>query len=398
MINNFHDLIRENNTAFYTFDISRLKERIRFLQSFLPKNTALCYAVKANPFVIREVSNNFDKLEVCSPGEAAICNSLNIPTDKMVISGVYKTPEYIEKFFSDSEFHGIFTVESLTQYKLLCDLSRKYRKKTNFIVRLTNDSQFGMNATDIEDIIQTLEKHPNMHCIGIQFFSGTQKTSIKKLKREVAQLDQFLIHLKETYRYSVEFLEYGPGFPVSYFDMEDFDEESFLREFRCMLNEMTYKTQIILELGRSIVASCGNYYTHIVDIKNNNGQNYLLIDGGMHHIVYYGQMMAAKHPKLTVPGKHAVIADKLWTVCGSLCSMHDIIVKQIALPDVKIGDVICFENTGAYCMTEGMSLFLSRDIPPVYLILENNEIICVREIFETAQLNTPKYERTTWKD
>lgn len=398
MINNFQDLIRANNTAFYTFDISCLKERIRFLQSFMPDNTALCYAVKANPFVIGEVTDDFDRFEICSPGEAVICNSLHIPTDKMVISGVYKTPEFIESLVSDSEFNGIFTVESLTQYKLLCDLSRKYHKRINFIARLTNDSQFGVNEADIENIVQNLEKHPDMQCIGIQFFSGTQKTSIKKLKREITRLDQFLIHLKEAFHYSAELLEYGPGFPVSYFDTEDFDEENFLCEFGCMLNEMTYKTRIILELGRSIVASCGNYYTHIVDIKSNNGQNYLLVDGGMHHIIYYGQMMAVKRPKLTVFEKHAVITDKLWTVCGSLCSMNDIIAKQIALPDVEIGDVICFENTGAYCMTEGRALFLSRDIPPVYLILESNEIICVRESIETARLNTPEYERITWKD
>lgn len=47
--------------------------------------------------------------------------------------------------------------------------------------------------------------------------------------------------------------------------------------------------------------------------------------------------------------------------------MNDIIAKQISLPDIEIGDVICFENTGAYCMTEGISLFLSRDIPSVYI-------------------------------
>lgn len=130
---------------------------------------------------------------------------------------------------------------------------------------------------------------------------------------------------------------------------------------------MTSKPKITLELGRSIAAICGKYYTHIVDKKCNKGENYLLVDGGMNHIVYYGQHMAMKQPYLSVCGKETEPCTESWNICGSLCSMNDIIAKQISLPDIEIGDIICFENTGAYCMTEGISLFLSRDIPSVYI-------------------------------
>lgn len=73
--------------------------------------------------------------------------------------------------------------------------------------------------------------------------------------------------------------------------------------------------------------------------------------------------------------------------------MNDIMVKQAPLPEIKIGDVICFENTGAYCPTEGISLFLSRDIPAVYLKKEDSEIVRLRDSFETYSLNNPKDER-----
>ena len=131
---------------------------------------------------------------------------------------------------------------------------------------------------------------------------------------------------------------------------------------------MGSKPHITLELGRGIAACCGRYYTHIVDIKHNKGQNYLLIDGGMHHLVYFGQHMAMKHPFLSVCDKEQAPKTMSWNICGSLCSMNDIVAKQVELPEVSIGDTICFENTGAYCMTEGISLFLSREIPAVYLI------------------------------
>ena len=98
-----------------------------------------------------------------------------------------------------------------------------------------------------------------------------------------------------------------------------------------------------------------------------------------------------KHPFLSVCGKEDLPKTDVWNICGSLCSMNDIVAKQVPLPDIEIGNTICFENTGAYCMTEGISLFLSRELPEVYLKKENGEAVCVRKTFETSDLNTPDY-------
>ena len=53
-------------------------------------------------------------------------------------------------------------------------------------------------------------------------------------------------------------------------------------------------------------------------------------------------------------------------------------------------DVFVFENTGAYCMTEGISLFLSRDLPSVAL-LKNGKLEFVRDAYNTYLLNMPNY-------
>lgn len=384
-------LIAENKTAFYTFDIGVLKKRVEYLKNNL-QGVSLCYAVKANTFIIKEIEESVERLEVCSPGEYAVCKALCISPEKIVISGVYKTPEFIEELVKDNTFNGVFTVESLVQYDLLCRLSEKYNKRLSLLLRLTNGSQFGINKTDIENIILNKELK-NIDILGIQYFSGTQKTSIKKFRRELEKLDSFLTHLKDDLGYEAHELEYGTGFPVSYFEDEKLDEQALLSGFSEIILSMENKPKITLELGRSIAASCGKYYTHIVDKKINKELGYLLCDGGMHHIVYFGQHMAMKQPKLSVAGKENWPANAEWNICGSLCSMNDIIAKYVSLPPVEIGDTLIFENTGAYCMIECISLFLTRDIPAVYLIDENNNAIRVRRAFETSQLNTPKYER-----
>ncbi len=384
-------LLQENKTAFYVFDIGKLKARIAHLQAALPPEVVLCYAVKANTFITKELIDTIHRFEICSPGEAEICRAVGVPSENMVISGVYKTPEVMEAMVADPGFHPIYTVESLEQYELFRRLAKQYGRTLPLLLRLTNGSQFGINKGDIEQIVARRGETPEVDILGIQFFSGTQKTSLKKLKREVGKLDDLLTLLEEKYGFAAQELEYGPGFPVNYFQSDELDEAELLSGFSELLHGMTHHPKVTLELGRSIAASCGTYYTHIVDLKRNQEQNYALVDGGMHHLVYFGQHMAMKQPFFHVCGKETLPATDQWNICGSLCSMNDVMTKQSPLPDLALGDVLAFENAGAYCMTEGISLFLSRDIPAVYLLLENGTAVQVRKAFDTATLNQPNY-------
>ncbi len=384
-------LLQENKTAFYVFDIGKLKARIAHLQAALPPEVVLCYAVKANTFITKELIDTIHRFEICSPGEAEICRAVGVPSENMVISGVYKTPEVMEAMVTDPSFHPIYTVESLEQYELFRRLAKTYGRTLPLLLRLTNGSQFGINKGDIEQIVARRGETPEVDILGIQFFSGTQKTSLKKLKREVGKLDDLLTLLEEKYGFAAQELEYGPGFPVNYFQSDELDEAELLSGFSELLRDMTHHPKVTLELGRSIAASCGTYYTHIVDLKRNQEQNYALVDGGMHHLVYFGQHMAMKQPFFHVCGKEHLPATDQWNLCGSLCSMNDVMTKQSPLPDLALGDVLAFENAGAYCMTEGISLVLSRDIPAVYPLLENGTAVQVRKAFDTATLNQPNY-------
>lgn len=374
--------------AFYTFDIGVLKKRIAHIRESLPENIDLCYAVKANTFIIGEIKDSVERFEICSPGESEICDKLNVPAEMTVISGLYKTPEFIESLIKTTKGR-IYTVESLLQYEMLNEYAEKYKNPIDILLRLTNDSQFGINREDIENIIVHKDERKYTDIKGIQFFSGTQKTSVKKIGRELRMLDAFILHLKDDFGYVADELEYGTGFPATYFEEDNFDEEQYFKDVSELFSQLQCGAKITIELGRSIAATCGKYYTDIVDIKRNGGQNYAITDGGMHHIVYYGQAMAMKHPSVSVCGKENCEKTDAWNVCGSLCSMNDIIVKQLNLPEIAVGDRLCFENTGAYCVTEGISLFLSRDFPAVYLIKEDGTKVCVRKTVKAAQFNLP---------
>lgn len=114
----------------------------------------------------------------------------------MVISGVYKTPEVMENMVANGKCDRIFTVESLTQFNLFRELSEKYKKKISLLLRLTNGSQFGINSDEIEEIISKRNAFEYLDILGIQFFSGTQKTSLKNSREKLTNLTIFLFFSK----------------------------------------------------------------------------------------------------------------------------------------------------------------------------------------------------------
>lgn len=61
---------------------------------------------------------------------------------------------------------------------------------------------------------------------------------------------------------------------------------------------------------------------------------------------------------------------------------------------------LVFEQAGAYCMTEGIALFLSRDLPGVVLCTPDGRAVLARDHLATHPLNTPNHQKewNLWKD
>lgn len=191
-----NEILKQNKTAFYVFDVKTLKDRVAYLRKMLPEDVAICYAIKANTFITAELENDVDRFEICSPGEAEICDLLDIPDKMMVISGVYKTPEVMENMVANGKCDRIFTVESLTQFNLFRELSEKYKKKISLLLRLTNGSQFGINSEEIEEIIS---KETNLNISTYSVFSSFQehrKPLLKNSREKLTNLTIFLFFSK----------------------------------------------------------------------------------------------------------------------------------------------------------------------------------------------------------
>jgi diaminopimelate decarboxylase len=205
-------------------------------------------------------------------------------------------------------------------------------------------------------------------------------------------LDSFLLSLQEA-GCGVTHLEYGTGFAVPYFDpvKEVTTRDENLTAFAEMTRAMTWKGRVNIEMGRALSACCGYYMTAILDQKVSDGTGWIITDGGIHQIGYDGQIKGMYKPFITLlrgseeNRKEWPVSQ--WTVCGSLCTVNDILCRDLELDQPQKGDVLVFERAGAYCVTEGMALFLSHELPEILLYSDRDGLFCAREMMETCDLN-----------
>lgn len=380
--------IEKYATPFYLFDLDEAKKRALFLTDYFNKQAKICFAMKANPFLACSFAQWTDKIEVCSMGEFEICQRQKIPAEKLLISGVLKKEKDLLKIVSTCKSGCLYTVESLSQLKYLAKIGERYRARLNVYLRLTSGNQFGMDERIIEDIIATRYAYPMLCIYGLHYFSGTQKKSAHKYRQELEYLDDYLGRLEEKYGYKLLNLEYGPGLAVPYFhEQKDNTGEDMAAIFDA-LSHMKWQGQVTLEMGRALSATCGYYMTSIQDIKQSQGKGYCIVDGGIHQLNYDGQIRGMYPVKCHLKGKKTPGPGGQWTICGSLCTVNDVLLQKLSLKEPKVGDVLIFENAGAYAMTEGMALFLSHELPQVVTYCKRDGFTSIRGAIETYTFNT----------
>ncbi len=385
MNSEYIELSKKYGTPFYIFDSQIAVDRIHKIQQICSKNVKLCYAIKANAFLLKALKDENILFEVCSPGEFSICEKYGINPCKIVFSGVCKTEEDIRKVYKARV--NTITIESKTHLEYLISVIETEKKHhQDIILRLTNGNQFGMSKNDIYDCVKKIKNYQNLRIRGIHFFTGTQK-KLKKITEEINFIESFCDELQSKTGITFNSIEYGPGLGYNYFSNED-ESNNFteLNEFLFLIQNSRYN--YVVELGRFIASPCGKYCTKIMDIKTDENSKYIIVDGGINHINYYGQMMGMKNPKI----EHLATSQSFsetddYTIAGSLCTTADIVLRKLSLSSPSIGDMLIFKDIGAYSITEGIYLFLSHPLPAV-LLKDKNSHELLRSNTETYTLNS----------
>lgn len=382
-------LAQTYGTPMYLFDGDAFLMRLADIKrAFGP--AAICYCVKTNPFIVPIAQHSVNRMEVCSYGEFLLCRSHGIPMEQIFYTGVQKNEDEVR--FAISCGVRTFSCESRSQLALLERTANSMDSVIDVFLRLGTNTQFGMDRQDIKEFLR--HPHPDgLNFVGIHFFDRSQKRDASLVRHELEMLDGFCQELQRDCGFCVQQLEYGAGLDVDYFSADPASTDRLLLETTApIIREFAERYRLTVEMGRFFAAPIGYYLTRVVDLKCVGGVHYAIVDGGSHQMHYDGQMMGMKLPPIRVlrcddRQEQLYGAAEKWSICGSLCTHNDLITRQFSVSGLQIGDLICFSYIGAYSITEGMTTFLSRDIPPVILCHGEAEPVCLRKRMSTLPLN-----------
>lgn len=386
----YYEAVHNYQSPLYIYDLDAAAKEVERFRKCLGDKINLCFAMKANPFIVSQMEKLVDKIEVCSYGEFLICEKLKISPAKMLISGVLKETKDMSHILSYCKDESIYTIESEEQFRFLGKWSSENEKHLKVYIRLTSGNQFGVDESVFFDLLHKKEDYPFLDIIGIHYFTGTQKRQTKVIEKELRYIDEFIEKIRKETGHELEHFEYGPGIGVTYFEGKDVPahENEGLEELQRLVSQLNFKGDITFEMGRALSAKCGVYITQICDKKTSMGVNYCIVNGGMHQFNYDGQIKGMYHPFIEVLSENHSDSEKVWTVCGSLCTFNDVLTSEIRLGELSIGDYLIFKNAGAYSAMEGMALFLSHELPAVVLYSKELGFIKARDIIPTFQFNT----------
>ena len=129
--------------------------------------------------------------------------------------------------------------------------------------------------------------------------------------------------------------------------------------------------EVIIELGRYLVAEAGIYVCEVVDKKQSRGVTYLVTNGGLHHHLAasgnFGQVIRKNYPVVTA---HRVAEGprEIASVVGPLCTPLDILGDRMELGEAQVGDLMAVLQSGAYGYTASPHRFLAHPAPLQVLV------------------------------
>lgn len=394
-------------TPLYIMDENLIRKNLRIYKESLNANYddgMVLYASKAFScmYMYKIAMEEGVGIDVVSGGELYTALKSGFPSEKIYFHGNNKTPDELE--FAISNNIGRIVVDNIYELHNIQEISKKLNKITSVLFRIKPgidahthdfimtgqiDSKFGFALENGEafDIIEEALKLSNIKIEGVHCHIGSQIFDLEPFYETAKVMLQFIADLKDRFGLEINELDLGGGFGIKYTDNDDpISYGEYIKIIAKAVNEACEnknikKPKILMEPGRSIVGEAGiTLYTigSIKDIKN--VRKYVSVDGGMGDNPRYA-LYEAKY-SATVANKASNKPTELVTIAGKCCESGDILIKDIVMPEMNVGDILCVYSTGAYNFS--MASNYNR-IPrlPVVMIKDGKDILAVkRETYE----------------
>lgn len=337
----------------------------------------ICFAVKANSnlAVLRVFRDLGAGADIVSGGELSRAIAAGFPPQRIVFSGVGKSPAELEQALLVGVGH--IHLESSDELDKLSAIAERLGKGAAVGIRVNPDVtaethpyiatgqggiKFGVPFDQVQALALRVHAHPLLTLDSIAMHIGSQILDPAPYREGLGKLAGLVRELRAAGIDTIRNLDIGGGLGIRYKDEIPLDPVRFLAAVRPLAEETGLT--LVMEPGRFLVGSAGLLLTTVLSRKHSGGKELVLVDAGMNDLVRPSHYMAwHEMVELEAAGRPEVPVD----VVGPVCETGDFLARDRTLPGVVAGERIAVLGAGAYGFVMASS-YNSRTRPAEVLV------------------------------
>jgi diaminopimelate decarboxylase len=363
--------VNDFKTPLYLYDGDKVVQCYRELYDFIkwPK-LKIHYAMKANyNFQLLKLLNEQGaSLDTVSPAEVLLAFKAGFSSDQIIYTANNLTEDEVEMVHSLGVLMNIGSLSRLERF------GQKY-PGTNICLRFNPDvvdgghkhimtggdlTKFGILMKDVDQVLEITKKY-NLTVVGIHEHTGSGLQHTESVFQSMKNI--MAIATAKNFP-NLKFLDFGGGFKVPYEPNEtpiDYLEmgAEITRLFSEYCKEYGRELEMYFEPGKYIVAEAGYLLVEVNTIKDNNGRIIVGCNSGFPQLIR-PMLYDAYHHIVNLSNPHG--EPKLYDICGNICETGDRFAEQREIAEIREGDILSIENSGAYCYSMG-SVYNLRPMP-----------------------------------
>jgi diaminopimelate decarboxylase len=375
------EIARAVGTPVYVYSTATLTRHYRVFEDALAGLPHLiCYALKANGnlAVVRVLARLGAGADVVSEGEYRRARAAGVPGDRIVFSGVGKSPGEMRVALAG----GIrqFNVESEPELAALSEVAAGLGLRAPIALRVNPDvdarthakiatgkaeNKFGIPLDRAREVYAAAARLPGVEAVGVDVHIGSQLTDLAPFEaafRKVAALTEAL----RAEGHDIRRLDLGGGLGIPYRRAHaapplPFDYGALIRRTVGHLG-----CEIEIEPGRLIAGNAGVLLSRVIYRKEGEGRTFLILDAGMNDLLRPA-LYEAWHDIVPVAEPAAGAAAEPVDVVGPVCETGDTFATGRPLPPLGTGDLVAFRSAGAYGASMA-SEYNARPLVPEVLV------------------------------
>ena len=385
-------IAQEVGTPCYVYSLATLKHHfLTFDSAFAHADHLTCYSVKANSniAILKLFGSMGGGVDIVSGGELFRALKAQIPSNRIVYSGVGKTVEEID--FALREKILMFNIESTQELEQINRRAEAMNTKASVSLRVNPDidpnthpyistgmkkNKFGISTDSALRAFEDAKNLKNIDMVGLDCHIGSQLTDVTPFVDALKRLHSLIERLRLRGA-DIRYLDLGGGLGIVY----DQEAPPQPHEYaRALLHELgDIDCTLIFEPGRVIVGNAGIFVTKVLYTKRTPAKNFVITDGAMNDLIrpsLYGSYHSVQPVVRNL--KETEIVD----VVGPICESGDFLARDRGLPISAQGDYLAVMSAGAYGFSMSSNYNSRPRVPEVLVNGGQFSVIRRRETWE----------------